>query len=394
MIRRFLCLLSAVLVCTSSVFAWSAESFVDDGAPYELAPVSSPLVSMYSSGVYATSSDDASSGYDSAGDPIYLLGEGSTIVPSITGSYTVARPYTMYIPATEQTILMNQGQTTSPALSSASPGNVYFTTVNNFPNISNTGGVTHSNIGVPGMYDSNAYIQFDFSVDGSFKSVELSWLLNSVYFGGLSSSLGAQSPLIYVKKVELLINGVVVQTFSGSGSYSNSGYLYNSVNPITSIGLRMSASNLEYFYEAYRGTFPTAVGNNAITDYRPYFRAGFVNGNFFAYNVIDSGALDMVNDQAQDAINEHESVESQWTGSMTENFNKLDISNFTFPVGLVSGFGLLTGIFQDLWNGMGEYKILYVFPLTLGIVLLLVGRISKFAGRSGSSKSDRGDGGA
>lgn len=390
MIQRFLCLLSAILVCTSSVFAWSAESFVDDGAPYELAPVMSPMRSP----VLYAASDGASSGYDSAGSPVYLLGEGSTIVPSIIGSYTVARPYRMYVNVTGSTIDVNQGQTTSPVLSFASPGNVYFTTVSKFANISDSSGTTYSNIGIPGMYDTNAYIQFDFPVDGSFKSVELSWLLNSVYFGGISSSLGAQSPFIYVQKVELLINGVVVQTFSGSGSYSNSGYLYNSVDPITSIGLRMSASNLEYFYEAARGTFPTAVGKNAITDYRPYFRAGFVNGNFFAYDVIDSGALDMVNDQAQDAINEHEAVESQWTGSMTENFNKLNISNFTFPVGLVSGFGLLTGIFQDIWNGMGEYKILYVFPLTLGIVLLLVGRISKFAGRSGSSKSNGGDGGA
>lgn len=79
---------------------------------------------------------------------------------------------------------------------------------------------------------------------------------------------------------------------------------------------------------------------------------------------------------------------------MTENFNKLDISNFTFPTGLVSGFSLITGIFQDIWNAMGEYKIMYVFPLTLGIVLLLIGRISRFAGRGSSRKSDGGGDGA
>ena len=99
-------------------------------------------------------------------------------------------------------------------------------------------------------------------------------------------------------------------------------------------------------------------------------------------------------DDAQNDIDSHESIESEWTGSMESNFDALQMENFTFPSGLVSGFGLITGIFFFFWNAMGEYKILFVFPLTLGVALLLIGRISKFSGGQSSSRSNRGDDGA
>ena len=94
------------------------------------------------------------------------------------------------------------------------------------------------------------------------------------------------------------------------------------------------------------------------------------------------------NNKSKDDINKHEEYESQWTGSMTENFNKLDVGNFTFHSGLIAGFAMVSGIFMDIWNAMGNAAVVYVFPLTLGVVLMLLGRIGRTGGKRGSEDGE------
>ena len=107
-----------------------------------------------------------------------------------------------------------------------------------------------------------------------------------------------------------------------------------------------------------------------------------------SFNILtDNLVLDCQYDQTQGDINEIDGLESQWGNSMTENFNALSLDTFTYPDGLTAGFSLISGIFQDLWNAMGSYSILYVLPLTLAVVLLLIGRISKFSGKGRASPS-------
>lgn len=98
------------------------------------------------------------------------------------------------------------------------------------------------------------------------------------------------------------------------------------------------------------------------------------------------GQLPSVGDSLQDQSDALENQESQWVGSMTDNFESLQMGNFAFPVGIISGFGLITSIFSQLWDKLGAYAAIYTFPLFLGIALLLIGRMSKFAGRSSSRK--------
>lgn len=98
------------------------------------------------------------------------------------------------------------------------------------------------------------------------------------------------------------------------------------------------------------------------------------------------GQLPSVGDSLQDQSDALENQESQWMGSMTDNFESLQMGNFAFPVGIISGFGLITSIFSQLWDKLGVYAAIYTFPLFLGIALLLIGRMSKFAGRSSSRK--------
>lgn len=102
----------------------------------------------------------------------------------------------------------------------------------------------------------------------------------------------------------------------------------------------------------------------------------------------DDDVLKGFNDNAQDAMNQQDALESQWTGSMTENFNNLSLSDFAFPVAAVNGFSLISGIFNDLWNAMGDFRIVYVFPLTLGVVLLLIGRLSRTSVKRSSGRGD------
>lgn len=127
----------------------------------------------------------------------------------------------------------------------------------------------------------------------------------------------------------------------------------------------------------------------------PQFRYVIRKGHF-KYRSIDSVdlvALDTANTNASNTIDDHTQVEQQWTGSMTDNFNALNIGNFTFGDGLISGFGLVSDLFMRIWTGLGSYAVVYTFPLYLGVVLLLIGRISKFSGSQGSSNK-RGDGDA
>lgn len=47
---------------------------------------------------------------------------------------------------------------------------------------------------------------------------------------------------------------------------------------------------------------------------------------------------------------------------------------------LIAGFALVNTIFGMVWEKMGDFKFIYIFFLTLGIALLAIGRISRYAG--------------
>ena len=88
-------------------------------------------------------------------------------------------------------------------------------------------------------------------------------------------------------------------------------------------------------------------------------------------------------DNAQSTIDEMDGIETDWGQKMADNFNSLSVSDFTFPTDFENAPALLTGIFQDIWYAFGDYKILFVFPLTLAVCSVLVGRLSR--SRSSSS---------
>ena len=98
----------------------------------------------------------------------------------------------------------------------------------------------------------------------------------------------------------------------------------------------------------------------------------------------DTGSL-------QENVDDLDSMEQEFFGSMEDNFNALNIDSFTIPDGVLSGFTLVLSVFSSVWTALGTYQILFTFPLMLSIVLLIIGRISKSAGhKDSSSSSDKG----
>lgn len=223
-------------------------------------------------------------------------------------------------------------------------------------------------------YDVSSFSSSAFSLDGV-----LSFLLgaNGPYWPSWSGSVSASA-------IDVLVDGQQMLTISRgtSNAIDFGGYVYSGSSVVSTISFRVHMPFLYFVSDdpKYAGTYGQALRSDVLATAANALTISFLDGQ---------DAIHAQNNKTKDDINKHEEYESQWTGSMTENFNKLDVGNFTFHSGLIAGFAMVSGIFMDLWRGMGDAAVAYVFPLTLGVVLLLLGRISRFGGRSSSqSKGD------
>lgn len=365
MVKRLFCLLSVVIVSTSSVFAWDAYSFT---GVYKVQQLNPSLMTAVSSNTPDSGSFDLTSGViqqrsgpdsDSPyGFDIGLVATGDTIV----GTYTV--------PVGSVDTTYSYFYTSDNHYTYGSPYNgvnlAYDATVLSDPTLDY-------------FWSAPFTVTFSIPVSGDYTSVSFEAFLSNF---NAQFRLPAWGPDI-VPTVEFYVNDTLMGSYLSVNRTLNVAPLYHVSQPITSLKIVISV--------------PASTSSNGLPDNKTgsvpvSFYVYFSNSSYINYSLLGpESALDGFTDQAQDDINSHESVESQWTGSMSSNFDALDMDSFTFPSGLLSGFALITGIFQDLWNGMGDYKILYVFPLFLGIALLLIGRISKFSGGQSSSRSNRGD---
>lgn len=105
---------------------------------------------------------------------------------------------------------------------------------------------------------------------------------------------------------------------------------------------------------------------------------------------------DVVSKNAQqvgDTIMMQTDGENYWKDKNTENFNSLDIGNFSFDNGLMHGLNAVGKWFSNLWESLGPVTIIFTFPLILGISLVVVGRVSRSAGKGAKSGKGGGDDG-
>lgn len=407
--KRVFCVCAALIVAVTPAFAWNAESFVSDGLDtfqvYEYDDVASldtsKLMSsrpmMFSAGTYAASSGTATSAdFDSFFTNVFSsqsvaytllnyhttpISSGGIILPSmdvyqpypLEGSYITVfydgLPHAQHFAGLQ--VVFNDIPTVYDGY------NVETVLIPSFIDraIGDYNGSSAAVVaGSVPYFDINInlepYVSFTaFSLDGHLR-----------FFNRLRAT-GVYNKYTDINacQIDLIVNGQTVDSFypSSSGVFDCGSRIYSFSSPVTSLCFR--ARYNEYFENIYgEDVVMLSVANSPDID--------------FEFSVLsDTSVIDGFNDEAQNNINEHEALESQWTGSMTSNFNALNLDDFTIPDGLVSGFALISGIFNDLWNGMGEFKIVYVFPLTLGVVLLLIGRISKFSGGHGSAKRGRSD---
>lgn len=107
----------------------------------------------------------------------------------------------------------------------------------------------------------------------------------------------------------------------------------------------------------------------------------------------ESAALSQESQKVGDQIMMQTDAETYWKDKNTENFNALDIDNFSFDNVLISALAAVGKWFSNLWDALGPVTIIFTFPLVLGISLVVVGRVSRAAGKGSKSGKGGGDDG-
>lgn len=180
----------------------------------------------------------------------------------------------------------------------------------------------------------------------------------------------------------LYVNGAL--TASGTtdtyGKIQFSNFVYYSSEPVTALTLR--------FIPAAAGlSFPSNTGSITFS--------WSMSLNFKELSMVylegEDEAIDLDKfyqevSNSQGSIDSYNKIENQWTENMTSNWNSLKMDEFTFDAGLISGFALLSGIFNDVWRAFGLFNVLWIVPLMLGIALLVIGRISRDGGTGKGSE--------
>lgn len=225
---------------------------------------------------------------------------------------------------------------------------------------------------------ARTYVQYDYLPSDSITAFSLHgevWGSPYIYQSGYRFQ-GA------LDRVEVLVDGAPVRSFypGSDGHIDFADFIYSSFSVISTVSFRV-----------YPSSFSFSVPSSS--DYSAVFGVSLFYSDNLQFDAISgSPVIDGFNDQAQNDLNDYNSIESEWGGSMVDNFNSLNMGDFSFASGALSAFTLVSGIFSDLWNAFGDYSVIFTFPLTLGIALLVIGRISRVvsAVRSRSGREDSG----
>ena len=225
--------------------------------------------------------------------------------------------------------------------------------------------------GLDHVLDNNnrpiGYTYVDLSLDissfGDFSAFELYG--RTPVYGILQGMNQVNTQRFNALWVQVFVNGQLLGTVYGDGigNCDFAGSVFSVSTNVQSLVLRIA--------------FPVSSRTYQDGQYVPIIIFGNRTDNFKFTVLSGESILDGYVDNAQDQINDWDSIESEFGSDATEGFNGLDLDNFTYPSDFLAAFSLVSGIFTDLWNCMGDFQIIYLLPLTLGICLLLVGRVSR-----------------
>lgn len=102
----------------------------------------------------------------------------------------------------------------------------------------------------------------------------------------------------------------------------------------------------------------------------------------------ESDVIDNKSAQVGEQILQRINSEQYWEDKNTENFNALDMGNWSFGNGVVGALPTVSNLFKGLWDSCGEVVLIFTFPLMLGLALVIIGRISRHSGKGGKSGGD------
>lgn len=100
----------------------------------------------------------------------------------------------------------------------------------------------------------------------------------------------------------------------------------------------------------------------------------------------ESTELTNASKSAAETIMQQQNSEQYWTDKNTDAFQKIDITKFSFSDSILAGLQLVGGVFSNIWNTLDDVSIIYIFPLTLGIALVVIGRIERSGGKGKKKK--------
>lgn len=419
MLRRLSCLALALAFAASSVFssaAWSADSFISGGEEYE--PSSDvalsddlPVPDVYAAPrraprmVKVSAADQAAADANTTGKLVVP----ATLPSSVDGTFEVMSKYYFKSetpPKYEFDYWRDVVATFSPSPSFFSSNNIhlFIDTLDYTAQI----GSSESVRGLAAFCDKNRAIvpKGNYMTGATADYGDDTWSFTVNYdVSSFSSSAFSLDGLdvygivvkgpytnndyigVYPSSVSVLVDGQQVLTLSRGSSFAIDfgGYVFSGSSPVSTISFRWTMPFWDFVSDSadYNGSYLFAIKDDISSVDPKALTISFLDGQ---------DVINAQNNKTKEDINKHEEYESQWTGSMTDNFNALGFSDFSWSDSLVSGFSLFSGIFMDIWRALGGATILFTFPLLLGIALLLVGRISRSGGRSGSGKGG-GDGG-
>lgn len=103
------------------------------------------------------------------------------------------------------------------------------------------------------------------------------------------------------------------------------------------------------------------------------------------------GQLPGQTDNLQGQITNNDSAENNYKSDAATRFNELSATFTGFSGGTLSGVSLVSTLFTRVWSTLGEWVIVYTFPLYLGLALLIIGRLGRHSSRSSSDKDGDAD---
>lgn len=417
MLQRLSCFALALAFAASSVFssaAWSADSFISGGEEYEVAiPDDLPVPDVYAAPrraprmVKVSAADQAAAEANTSGKLVVP----ATLPTSVDGMFQVMSKYYNYQPAQSTPPLpkfeADYWRDVVATFSAASPFfssgwlHLFVDTLIYNADVSDPYEMVRGlavfcdkdkAIFPKGNYITGAIADVGSDSWSFTVNYDVSSFSSSAFsLDGLSSyCIIVKGPYtsdnyvaVYSSSVSVLVDGQQVLTLSrGSSNFIDfGGYVFSGASNISTISFRWTMPFWSFVSDSpgYNGSYIFAIKDDIFAADPKALAISFLDGQ---------DVINAQNNKTKDDINKHEEYESQWTGSMTENFNKLDVGNFTFHSGLIAGFAMVSGIFMDLWRGMGDAAVAYVFPLTLGVVLMLLGRISRTGGKRGTEEGD------